>query len=131
MYPKRRGRPIPRRVAVIAIHRQVERRVVRVRRLVKIHRVAGRAIRRRALKTVRVAVDALSRFMPAVQHKIRRVVVKNKARIALRMAGKTGRAVVIIAIYPRVVVVGLRVLVAGRAGEFPKIGRVLMAFRTI
>lgn len=128
---KPRRHPGHIRVAKFAVRREAGGRMVWVGRLVEIRRVTGRTIRWRPRKTVRVAVDALGRLVRPVEREIRCVVVKRCVRIPRWVAGQTGRAIINIPVHARMLVIRFRVRMAGRAGELPKIRRVLMAFNTL
>ena len=98
--------------------------------MVELRRVAEGAIGWRTCISRCVTFDAFQCGMPASQRECRAVMVENEIRITRRVASKTCRAAVRIAVHAVVFVVGLWVGAAGSASEFRIIGRNGMAVNT-
>jgi hypothetical protein len=87
---ERRGAPVRRRVALLAVRAKVQRAVIRVRRVVEIRLMTADAIRRRARElSVRMALRAIRRHVRARQREARVRMIecrrtKRRLRVALR-----------------------------------------------
>lgn len=118
---KRRRLPAIGRVAFRTIRRDGQRRVIWIGGLVIVRCMATCASRGRAGKTRRMAVDTIGRQVCARERECRRIMIKYIGGIARRMASQTSGVGVRISVYAGVLIVCLRVGVAGSAGKFGKI----------
>ena len=121
------GRPAGSRMTTCAIFRNAERDVVGIGRLVEIGRMATGAIRWRAGITRGMALGAIHGQVRAREGEIRFAVVKHIGRTATRMTRQASRAVVRIAVYAVVLVVGGGIGMATGTSELPKIGWIVVA----
>ena len=113
-----------------AICRQVERHVVGIYGLVEVGGMTSSALCRRTRIPCSVTFHTIGCQVFARQGETRRVVVKNNICISRGVAGQTSRAIVGIAVYTVVIIISLRVCVAGCTGIFSIVGWVGMAIRT-
>lgn len=119
MNGKRSRRPTRRcGMTACAIRGNAQSDVIRIYTTIKIRRVTGRTLRRRTRITARMTVQTIRRKVRPGERESGGIVVKNIIRIARRMAGETGSAVVIIPWHPVVLIVRFRVSMAGGAGKF-------------
>ncbi len=127
----REARRRPARVGSVA-HRticgQVQVGVTGVEAGVVIGRMAGHTLRGCPCVTIRVALVAIGTQVRAREREPRVVVVEGIACIAGRVTSQTGRIFIHIPVYADVGIVCNRVDMAIGAGEFRKIGWILMAF---
>lgn len=100
------------------IRRNIQIHVFWVGGLVKIGRVAGRALRRRARVPIRMALYTIRRKVCPGQRKIGGIMVKTTASISCWVTGKAGSTVVNISPDPVVLIVRFRVDMATRTSEF-------------
>lgn len=104
-------------VASRTIRRYGKCKVIRISALVVIRSMAARTISGCSGIPGSMATNTSRRQVRTRQREIRAVMVKRSGSITVRVAGKTGCAVVRIAVYPIVFIVRLRIGMTGDTGK--------------